>query len=322
MRRSAEVYAALRERLQTGGQVQTALAGLLPDIGALTAAAQTSSTTTAALQLLLGVTVNAADIASQSLLVVIVSLYLTADWPRLERLSLSLLAPATRARVRDTWREIESGLGAYLRSEAAQSLLSGGLLTAAFALLGVPFPFLTALAVSVAWLLPLVGGLLAVLMAIALAAFGGPLVAIGAALCTGAVLAFMEFVVERRLYPRERYGSVLVMLINIIMVEAIGLPGLLVAPPVAAAIQIALSQWLRPAPQASADEIVQPLNGTAVASSSPLSTVDLEALRQRLATLQGRLGQNDDGELTPSAHSMRNLTERLARLMNAIEQAA
>jgi hypothetical protein len=178
----------------------------------------------------------------------------------------------------------------------------------------------------VLWLLPLVGGLLAVLATLALTAFGGPLVAVGAVLCTSAVLALMEFVVERRLYPRERYGSVLVILINIVMVEAIGLPGLLVAPPLAAAIQIALSQWLRPTAHNTGDVTEPAAHTTSAVDASalvaPISANELEALRQRMTALQQRLGQHDADALTPGAHSLRNLTERLNQLMTAVEQAA
>ena len=237
---------------------------------------------------------------TQSLLVVVISLYWAADKLRIERLLLSLIASEQRTRARTTWREIESGLGAYLRSEVAQSLLAGALLTVCFLLLGVRYPITQALLASLAWLLPLVGGVLAVIPVLLIGLFISPLTAVLATLVTLTVFAFLEFVVERKLYPRERYGSVLVLLITLIMVEALGVAGLLVAPPLAAAMQIALTEWLRPVP--------------VVAEAQP--DVSLERLKVRLAEVQARLDQ-----VEMPAPRTQNLLARLTQLVAKVEHA-
>ena len=289
-------YTHFQTRWMAGNSIQQSLARRLPGSDELSSLLM--SGTGGLTQLVLGATLNVFDVITQSLLVIVISLYWSADKLRIERLMLSLIASEQRTRARTTWREIESGLGAYLRSEVAQSLLAGALLTVCFLLLGVRYPITQALLASLAWLLPLVGGVLAVIPVLLIGLFISPLTAVLATLVTLTVFAFLEFVVERKLYPRERYGSVLVLLITLIMVEALGVAGLLVAPPLAAAMQIAMTEWLRPVP--------------VVAEAQP--DVSLEGLKVRLAEVQARLDQVE----VPSPRTQ-NLLARLTQLVAKVE---
>ena len=212
---------------------------------------------------------------------------------------LSLLSPTHRTRARNTWREVERGLGAYLRSEMAQCLLAGALLSLGFWLLDMRYPFTRALLASLAWLLPLVGGLVAVVPVLLIGLVINPTLAVIATLYMFAVFAFLEFVVERKLYPRERYGSVLVLLITIIMVEALGITGLLIAPPLAAATQIALTEWLRHAP---------------VVAEVAVPDASLASLKTRLAEVQTQLSQLEQPPLRAQ-----NLMARLSELVAQAE---
>jgi putative permease len=126
-----------------------------------------------------------------------------------------------------------------------------------------------------------------------------PTLAAIATLYTFAVFALLEFGVERKLYPRERYGSVLVLLITLVMVEALGMIGLLIAPPIAAAIQIALTEWLRPAP---------------VVTEATSQDVSIAALKTRLAEAQTKLNQLEQ----PSPRTQ-NLMTRLNELIEKAE---
>ncbi len=151
-----------------------------------------------------------------------------------------MIGPTHRTRVRGAWHAVELGLGAYLRSELTQFLLAAILLTAGFAAMGLQAPISLALFAALAWLLPLVGGMQALVPLLLLGVGNLPL-AIPAILLTCAVFALLEFVVERKLYPRQRHDSVLVLLITIIMVEALGIVGLLIAPPIAKPSRLACS---------------------------------------------------------------------------------
>ena len=280
-----------------GNRIQQSLARRLPGSDELNSLLMGGAGGLA--QLALGATLNVFDVVTQSLLVIVVSLYWSADKSRIERLMLSLISPEQRTRARTTWREIESGLGAYLRSEVAQCLLAGALLTMGFLLLGVRYPITQELLASLAWLLPLVGGIVAVIPILLIGLLISPWTAVLATLVTFAVFAFLEFVVERKLYPRERYGSVLVLLITLIMVEALGVAGLLLAPPLAAAVQIALTEWLRPV--------------SVVTEAQP--EVGLERLKARLAEVQARLDQVE----APSPRTQ-NLLARLTQLVAKVER--
>jgi predicted PurR-regulated permease PerM len=186
------------------------------------------------------------DGLGQFLLAIVLSLYWTADSLHFERLWLSLLAPANRARARTIWRAVESGVGAYLRSELAQSLLAGALLALGFWGLGLRYPFLWSFIIALAWLVPLVGGLLPLLPLWLIVSINvNSTIATAAVFYTIMILLLMEFVVERRLYKRERYTQVLVLLVMLAMTDLYSWFGLLVAPLVATAIQIFLNESAR-----------------------------------------------------------------------------
>ncbi len=291
-------YGKFQARWLAGNPIQQILARRLPVSGQLDSLLMGGVANLASVAL--GATLNAFDLISQSLVVIVISLYWSADSLRFERLALSFLPSNRRASARAIWREVERGLGAYLRSEVVQCLLAGALLSLGFYLLGVRYPFTCATLAALAWLLPLVGGAVAVIPLLLVGMFFNAPVAILAILVTFAVFAFMEFVVERKLNPRKRYGGVLVLFLLIVMVEALGVIGLLIAPPIAATLQIALAEWLRPAPDQPPAEL----------ADAPAST--LVSMQSRFAALQLALNTLD---APPRSHHL------LSRLGSLLEQA-
>lgn len=238
------------------------------------------------------------NLFGQAALAVVISIYWSADQLRFERLWLSLLAPDRRARARHFWRRLQADVGSYIRSEAVQTLLAGGLLLVAGWLLGVKYPWMLALLASLAWLIPLIGGAIAVLAAALIGLLSSPLIAVGSVIATMTVLALMEFGVERRLYSHDRYWGVLVVLVMLALGDALGLVGLLVAPPVAVALQFALNEVLdRPA-------------APAVAMTAP-QAMSLDQLQDRLDAIRMQLGESDQD----ASHRMRNLAARLEQLL-------
>jgi predicted PurR-regulated permease PerM len=162
-----------------------------------------------------------------------------------ERLWLSLLAVEKRAPARDIWRLMEAESGRYLRSELVQSIAAGILLNWGFRLLGHPYPVLVAFLGALAWMIPWLGGIFTILAAVALALPAGvsagaidwPM-AISCGCFTLVVLTLLEFYVEPRLFDRSRYNSLLIVLLAIGLTDLFSVLGLLLAPPLAAALQI------------------------------------------------------------------------------------
>jgi putative permease len=243
----------------------------------------------------------AGNMLGQIALAIVIAIYWTADQRRFERVWLSVLPPERRARARAFWRTLEREVGSYIRSEVVQSVIAGGLFTVGYWLLGVKYPFMLASLAALAWLVPLVGGPIAVGAAALLGSLSGPTVALLAVGYTIAVLLVMEFWLERRLYTQDRYWGVLVVIILLALGDALGLVGLLVAPPLAVALQIAINNILdRPGnlPPESAN-------------------ADLNHLQLRLAALQERIHTLGDG----SSPVLVNLIQRLEDLLSEAQRS-
>lgn len=232
-------------------------------------------------------------------LAVVIAIYWSMDSARFERLWLSLLPATRRTRTRRFLGRLERNVGAYVRSEMLQTLLAGALLTLLYALIGVEFPFLLATLVALTWLVPIYGGALALILAAGVGSFAGWSTA---ALTTGAtvlVLVVMEFVVQPRLIRGRRTWGILVIFLMLVLGDAFGLIGILIAPPVAFTVQMLIDAILD-RDQAFSHE----------PSEEPLVAVrgDLEGFKQRLAP---------DAETLPA--SLGDLVMRLERLMDDVE---
>lgn len=236
-------------------------------------------------------------------LVILLATYWLADRERLEKLWLSLLLPHNRPRVRELFYKMETGVGAYVRSEIVQSVLAGILLTVGYWLLGVKYPLLLAWLCAILWLLPLVAAILTIVPAALIGILGGPYLAILTILYTLLIFVLMEFVVERQIDLRTRPGSILGLLIAIAMIDVWGIFGLLTAPPLTVAVQLLTNAWLEPAP------VIQPAD----------RTFELAELRDQLALIDTKIQSADSNALPPSTTS---LYERLQTLLNQLDSAA
>jgi putative permease len=244
-----------------------------------------------------GFTTGLADFLTHAGIALVVSIYWISDRLRFERLLLSLLPPTYRTRARAIWRTLEEGVGAYLRSEFVQGLLAGILLAPAFSLLGLRYPIFWALVGALLWFIPLIGALI-FLVPLWLITWvqNGPLVATAAVAYSIFVFTFLELVVERRLVTPEGRSNILVLLVMLAMGEAAGLVGLLLAPPVAMAIHIMLTQLITPA----------------MATPEPQKDAPtVEQLQTRLEEVRSLVGGLEPG----SAPRLANMTNRLGELL-------
>lgn len=252
-----------------------------------------------AAQPLMGITQNLATTAGNLGLILILSVYWIADRLRFERLALSLVPVRSRGHARNIWRAVETGLGRYLRSEMLQSLLAGLLLAPLFTVMGIQYPVFWALAAALAWLVPLVGAFIVIMpMWLVVWLQSGAVTATLALVATLLVLAVLEFILERRLYARDRGTNVLLLVVILVMADAAGLVGLLLAPPVAIAIHILLTEL------ASPESVV-------VVSPSPNSTANVEALESELEHARQLMAATDNG----ANLRLQNLADRLSELL-------
>lgn len=251
----------------------------------------------------LNVTLGLVDAFTQCIVVIVLALYWTADRVTFERLWLSLLPPHVRTRAREVLRTSSDAVGAYLRSEVAQTLLAGVLLYLCFSLLGLKYAASLAAIAAVCWLIPLLGGLIALIPVVMIGLLTSVPMTLIAVLVTLVVFALMEFVVERRLYRQRRYGSLFAVLVALAFLDVFGVVGLLIAPMVANVVQIVWAQWMQPPPKLKAQEAVKP-------------ALDLEGLRARLSDARVQLASIDQ----PSPRTI-GLMQRLDALLDRVKEA-
>ena len=252
------------------------------------------------LRLVFGVGQNVVTVAASLLIIIVLSLYWSTDRQHFERLWLSLLPAERRMQARSIWQTAETSIGNYLRSELVQGLLAVVLLAIGFYLLRLDYPLLAALLAGQFWLIPMAGFVFAAAVAFlaGMATNGDVQTALLALALTAAVLAFLEFVVEPRFFQRNRFSGLLIVIMVLILVDAYGLIGFVIAPPLAVALQVFAGHAMR------------------IMQRQPENTLALMALEKRLdvayATYNGQ--REMGGEPAPELGSL------LQRLESLVEQ--
>jgi putative permease len=299
----AQLYERGYGLVQGGAAANNALFRRLPSVEVV-GQLLLESQPTALVRHLLGFTQGFAAFIGQALLAIVLSVYWAADQLRFERLWLSLLAPGQRARMRELWYMLEDNIGAYIRSEVLQSVIAGGLLTLGFWLMGLDYPFLLATIGAIAWFIPLIGALFAILLIAALALLNGPVLALAAALYAIIIFVVLEFVVEPRVYDRSRYGAILVILMMMAMVDVLGIVGLLLAPPLALTIQII---W---------DELLKTPTAPLPVAPELATVITFHDLEDQLAKVRAAISSTE----TQSPRA-KNMVERLEQLVKETREA-
>jgi predicted PurR-regulated permease PerM len=128
-------------------------------------------------------------------------------------------------------------------------VLTGFLLWLGFSVLGIRYPVLLALWGATVRLIPWFGALIAVLPALFIGIGISSTVGILATVYTIGILLFLKLVIEPRFFPRNKYSSLLIVIFVIGLAETFGFIGVVLAPPLAVAVQISF-QHLYPFPEA------------------------------------------------------------------------
>ena len=190
------------------------------------------------LSAVLGFTQGIGGIVSGFFIILFLSIYWSINQNHFERLWLSLLPSEQRKHARDVWETLEHDLGAYIRSEIIQSLLAVVLLGLGYWLLGSQYPALLAVVGAVAWLVPVVGAGLAIILPLVLGLLTGAQLSLLTVLYTFIVLIALQVWVEPRLFRRKGDNSILTLIILLAMANAFGLLGIIVAPPLSVVCKI------------------------------------------------------------------------------------
>jgi putative permease len=244
----------------------------------------------------LGFTQGIGGILSGLFIILFLSIYWSINQYHFERLWLSLLPSEQRTRAREIWRTLEHDLGAYIRSEITQSVLAVLLLGVGYWILGAPYPALLAMVGAVAWLVPVVGAALAVILPLFLGLLTGAPFSLFTVLYTLIVLIALQVWVEPRLYRHTRNNPILTLVIILAMADAFGLLGIIVAPPLSVACQ---TLW----------------NLLAKDRLAPDKSVKVSDLKERQARLYVALDEMEGPPLPLIVSSL----ERLAGLMEKAE---
>ncbi|HEX5944357.1 MAG TPA: AI-2E family transporter [Anaerolineales bacterium] len=190
------------------------------------------------LSAILGFTQGIGGFVSGFFVILFLSIYWSINQNHFERLWLSLLPAEQRKHARDIWRTLEHDLGAYIRSEIIQSLLAVLLLGTGYWMLGSPYPALLAVVGAVAWLVPVVGAVLAVILPLLLGLLTGAELSLFTVLYTLVVLIALQVWVEPRLFKRQWHNPILTLVILLAMADALGLLGIILAPLLSVVCQI------------------------------------------------------------------------------------
>lgn len=191
---------------------------------------------------ILGVTQGIGGIVSGSFIILFLSIYWSVNQIHFERLWLSLLPSGQRKQARGIWRTIEPDIGAYIRGEVIQSLLAGLVLGLGYWLLGSPYPALLGLATALACLIPVVGITLAVIPVILVGLLTGVQLSLLTSLYTIVILISLGVWVKPRLFNRRWDNPMLTLVLLMILADAFGFLGLIIAPPVSVVCQILWSR--------------------------------------------------------------------------------
>jgi predicted PurR-regulated permease PerM len=278
-----------------GSSFQRALVARLPPPSTLFEAV-TGDQGQLVLPALLGVTQGIGAVVSGAVVILFLSLYWSVNQIHFERLWLSLLPSGQRKQARGIWRTVEPDIGAYIRGEVVLSLLAGLILGLGFWLLGSPYPALLALAGAVACLIPVVGVALAVLPVLLAGLMTSVQLSLSTTLYALVVLIGLGAWVMPRLFQRRWENPILTVVLLIALADALGLVGIIIAPPVSAVCQILWSRLVS-------------------SPAVPGAAARISDLKERQARVWATLQAMDEPPLPLVTSSM----ERLTRLIEKSE---
>lgn len=295
------VYDSLIMRWSTrGAEWQQMIAARLPLTPELLSAIEQNGAQIA--WRVLGATYGVINILISLAAILTLTFYWLMDEDRFLRLWLLLLPVQQRVVARNVWRDIETRVGTFVRSEAVQFVLTLVLLWLGLSALGLAYPATWALYGAIVQLIPWVGIPLTLLPALIVLLSEGLPVALGAIILIIAVGLLMDQGIERRMGATGMVHPIVSIVALMVLGELAGLPGMLIALPLAATVQAVLSQLLA-------------INTSGRGGMPSIYATQLAALRERLQQIAAAIPREGERRRT-----MESLVQRVEGLLTMTEQ--
>jgi predicted PurR-regulated permease PerM len=176
---------------------------------------------------------------------ILLAFYWSLHEDRAIRACLLVVAPQHRDSARELIAEMQAKLGAYLRGQGLLCLIMAAMVFVVYWLIGLPYVVALAVAAGVLEAVPVFGPVLGAVPALLVALSVSPTKALWV---LGAIVLIQQFegnVLVPRIMDRSVGVSPIVTLLAIVAFSSLGgLPGAVLAIPIAAIIQLLLNRWL------------------------------------------------------------------------------
>jgi predicted PurR-regulated permease PerM len=176
----------------------------------------------------------------------LIAFYWVTEKTLIKRAVSNLFATGQRPRVLHLWHEVEIKLGAWIRGQLLLMAVVGGLATAAYGLMGLPFWLILGVIAGLTEAIPNVGPVLGAIPAVLIALSVDWKLALGVV----AFVSVLQLLENAVLVPRIMKGAVGLSPLTVILAilagsEFRGIAGALLAVPIAGAISVVLQDIMR-----------------------------------------------------------------------------
>ncbi|MBI2239051.1 MAG: AI-2E family transporter [Actinobacteria bacterium] len=188
----------------------------------------------------------------------LLTIYFLLSMPRMRTTSMALFSPDRREQGGRILSEALSKIGGFVSGNILTSLIAGGAVLVALAVLGIPFSVALAMWVAIADLIPAVGATLGAIPAVIVALFSSTADGL-ATLAFFVVYQQLEnyLIVPRIMKEAVDLSPAAVIVSTLIGGSLAGFAGALLALPLAAALKVVINDvWLRQRLEATASEEV------------------------------------------------------------------
>lgn len=195
---------------------------------------------------LFGIVQDIGSVIAAIAIILVLSVYWSINQIHFERLWLSILPSGQRKKVRGIWRTIEPDIGSYVRGQIFHSILVGVILGLGYWLIGSSSPALLALIGTIGSLIPVVGLFLVVFTTMLLGLLTSAQISVFTVLYTIVILTALGIWVKPKLINRQWDNPILTLVLMVALADALGITGIIIAPPLSVVCQILWSLILRP----------------------------------------------------------------------------
>lgn len=206
---------------------------------------QTSITQT--IQSLILAATSIASFLLAFVLVMVIAFFGLVSPAKIKDSALQLIPLEYKEKTVSIFRQIHIKIGSYLRGVLLSGLLIGVLSIAGYSLLGVNFALTLGIIAGILELVPLIGPIIAGVIAVAVAIFQDPILAIYVAIFAFALQQFENhFIIPNIMSRQVGLHPVTVIFATLVMAKFLGIVGIFLAVPLAAIIKILINEIYKP----------------------------------------------------------------------------